>query len=397
MSAAPNCHAHLDAEYMTRALTLAEQGLYTTTPNPRVGCVLVKAGAVVAEGFHIRAGQGHAEINALAAAGAQAHGSSAYVTLEPCNHQGRTGPCSQALIDAGVVEVVYGMQDPNPQVAGQGLQRLRDAGIHVRGPVLESQALALNPGFIKRMLTGLPYVRCKLAMSLDGRTAMASGESQWITGSAAREDVQKLRARSCSIITGSGTVVADNPALTVRSPNIVHAVSQLGADSHPRQPLRIVVDSTLRTPLNAKILQQPNNTVFASTQNTSAHGGAAVWSLVNSTKNQHVDLAALIDQLGTRQHNEVLIEAGPTLAGAFMQAGLIDEVVIYMASKLMGSAGKPLFELPLSQMSQNIDLTLNSMTQVGNDWRIVAYPHNIAVPYAHNNIPTQEPVCSPEL
>lgn len=396
MSAHASNQEHIDAQHMARALTLAEQGLYTTTPNPRVGCVLIKAGAVVAEGFHVRAGHGHAEVNALAAAGSQAHGSTAYVTLEPCNHQGRTGPCSQALIDAGIAEVIYGMQDPNPEVAGQGLERLRQAGIRVRGPVLEPQALALNPGFIKRMLTGLPYVRCKLAMSLDGRTAMASGESQWITGSAAREDVQTLRARSCSIITGSGTVLADNPALTVRSPSIAHAVKALGLNSHLRQPLRVVVDGKLCTPLDAQILQQPQNTVFASLKNQSTHGNANVWPLVNAANNQHVDLNALISQLGALQHNEVLIEAGPTLAGAFMQAGLIDEIVVYMAGKLMGSTGKPLFELPLSQMRQNIDLTLNSMTQVGNDWRIVAYPHNVKVPYVHNNIPTLEPVCSPE-
>lgn len=405
---------HSDIQYMTRALQLAEQGLYTTTPNPRVGCVLVKAGHIVGEGFHLRAGLGHAEVNALAAANTQAQNATAYVTLEPCNHQGRTGPCSQALIDAGVSEVVYGMQDPNPKVAGQGLQRLKDAGITVRGPVLEQQAQALNPGFIKRMLTGLPYVRCKLAMSLDGRTAMASGQSQWITGSAAREDVQTLRARSCSIITGSATVLADNPALTVRSPRIIEAVAQATKTLNEnaqniRQPLRVVVDSQLRTPLNAQILHNPSHTVFASAQPANSHGEASVWCLPCHNK-PTVDLIALIKKLGQLQHNEVLIEAGPTLAGAFLQAGLIDEIVVYMAGKLMGSTGKPLFELPISQMSDNIDLTIASISQVGSDWRIVAHPQN-AFDQSHNthyhnacknntgpqpSAPIQEPTCSPE-
>ena len=224
---------HSDIQYMTRALQLAEQGLYTTTPNPRVGCVLVKAGHIVGEGFHIRAGLGHAEVNALAAANTQAQNATAYVTLEPCNHQGRTGPCSQALVDAGVSEVVYGMQDPNPKVAGQGLQRLKDAGITVRGPVLEQQAQALNPGFIKRMLTGLPYVRCKLAMSLDGRTAMASGESQWITGPAPRSAVQRLRARSSAVISGADTVLADGARLTVRAEERCNCGSAAWASSCP--------------------------------------------------------------------------------------------------------------------------------------------------------------------
>ena len=362
---------HGDLDCMNRALQLAELGMYTTTPNPRVGCVIVaENGDRVGDGYHLRAGQGHAEVNALAMAGLKARGATVYVTLEPCNHQGRTGPCSQALIDAGVAEVVYGMQDPNPLVAGQGLQRLRDAGITVRGPLLEEQAKALNPGFIKRMRTGRPYVRCKLAMSLDGRTAMASGESQWITGSHAREDVQKLRARSCSIITGAGTVLADNPALTVRSPAL---------GEHPRQPLRVVVDSQLRTPLDATILHDSTHTAFACAQDVNQHSKAAAWPLRQHNTTQ-VDLRALIETLGNKQHNEVLIEAGPTLAGAFLQAGLVDEIVVYMAGKLMGSTGKPLFELPISQMSQNIALNIIQIQPVGADWRIVAIPHNTLDP-----------------
>jgi diaminohydroxyphosphoribosylaminopyrimidine deaminase/5-amino-6-(5-phosphoribosylamino)uracil reductase len=351
-----------DSDFMQQALAQAALGLYSTTPNPRVGCVLVAAtGEVVGQGYHVRAGEGHAEVNALAAAGERARGATAYVTLEPCDHHGRTGPCSQALIDAGVAEVVYAMQDLNPLVAGKGLARLRRAGIAVRGPVLEAEAVALNLGFIKRMQTGLPYVRCKLAMSLDGRTAMANGESQWITGPAAREDVQKLRARSCSIITGAGTVLADNPLLNVRS---------LALGANPRQPLRIVIDSQLRTPTDAQIYAAPEQTVVATTQPVNLHGAVTAWSL----DGEKVDLAALIRRLGEQGHNEVLIEAGPALAGAFMVAGLIDELVVYMAGKLMGSTARPLVDLPLAHMADSIALNISAVQPVGDDWRIIAKP-----------------------
>lgn len=362
---------HGDLDMMNRAMQLAEYGLYTTTPNPRVGCVLVNDGDIVGEGYHLRAGQEHAEINALVMAGAKARGATAYVTLEPCNHQGRTGPCSQALIDAGVATVVYGMQDPNPLVAGQGLARLRDAGIAIQGPLLEGLAFELNPGFIKRMHTGLPYVRCKLAMSLDGRTAMASGESQWITGSEAREDVQKLRARSCSIITGVGTVISDNPSLNVRSPAV---------GENPRQPLRVIVDSQLRSPADATLFNDGQPAVIASSKNMTARNNTEVWSCVTD---EQVDLSWLIEKLGGLQHNEVLIEAGPTLAGAFLQAGLIDEIVVYMAGKLMGSRGKPLFELPLDTMSDTIALSIKGIQPVGHDWRIIVLPANTRSPLVY--------------
>lgn len=364
---------HGDLDAMTRALQLAERGLYTTTPNPRVGCVIVSEnGDVVGEGFHLRAGEPHAEINALNMAGNKADGATAYITLEPCNHHGRTGPCTEALIKAGIKHVVYAMQDPNPQVAGKGLARLREAGIAVAGPVMEDEARAINPGFIKRMQTGRPFVRCKLAMSLDGRTAMASGESQWITGMSAREDVQRLRARSCSIVTGAGTVLADNPSLTVRTP-------EAGPD--PRQPLRIVLDSRLRTPSDAKITQPVGTTVIASSIHTDQHAGCPIWELPADNEEQpEIDLLKLLNHLGTLEHNEVLIESGPTLAGAFLQAGLIDELVVYMAGKLMGSTGKPLFELPLETMKQNIGLTIRKIQPVGDDWRIIALPSNTQDP-----------------
>jgi diaminohydroxyphosphoribosylaminopyrimidine deaminase/5-amino-6-(5-phosphoribosylamino)uracil reductase len=369
-----------DLRAMTRALQLAEQGLFTTTPNPRVGCVILASdGDLIGEGFHLRAGQAHAEINALQMAGEKSRGALVYVTLEPCNHQGRTGPCSQALIDAGVSEVIYAMEDPNPLVAGQGIARLKAAGIRVRGPFLEAQARSLNIGFIKRMLTGRPYVRCKLAMSLDGRTAMASGQSQWITGSEARRDVQKLRAQSCCIVTGSGTVLADNPALSVRDPIL---------GPNPRQPLRIVLDSQLRTPLNAQILQKPEHTILVSTKAVKSHGEAIVWTLTSTASHtEHgVDLLKLLQKLGKEQHNDVLLEAGPTLAGAFLQAGLIDEIIVYIAAKLMGSLGRPLFDLPIHQMSDCIDLTLSGFSPVGGDWRVIARPSNTIDPLAMSDV-----------
>lgn len=250
----------LDSGYMQRALTLAERGLYTTDPNPRVGCLIVRDGKVVGEGWHLRAGEPHAERHALTMAGDAARGATCYVTLEPCSHTGRTGPCADALIAAGIIRVVAAMQDPNPLVAGQGLAKLRAAGISVECGLLEEQARALNPGFIKRMQTGLPLVRIKLAMSLDGRTAMASGESKWITGAAARRQVQRLRARSSAIVTGIGTVLADDPALTVR-------VEDGLANDYPgavRQPLRVVLDRKLRLPLDAKLLSEDGDVLVIS-------------------------------------------------------------------------------------------------------------------------------------
>ena len=350
-----------DEQWMARACDLALHGLNTATPNPRVGCVLVSpAGEVVGEGFHLRAGEPHAEVNALRAAGAAARGATVYVTLEPCNHQGRTGPCSQALIDAGVAEVVYGMEDPNPLVAGSGLARLRGAGVRVRGPVMEARARELNPGFIRRMTTGLPWVRCKLAMSLDGRTAMASGESFWITGEAARADVQSFRARSCAIVTGVGTLLRDDPSLTVRDPAF---------GDHPRQPLRVVVDSRLRTPPEARLLRTPGVAIATCAFNR-PQLGAEIWGM--PSRAGAVDLRALLEKLAQRDCNEVLVEAGPTLAGSFLREGLIDELVLYVAPRLFGSAARPLFDLPLQFLAQAVDLEIVDLRPVGRDWRYVA-------------------------
>ena len=240
----------LDAHYMARAIELARKGLYTTHPNPRVGCVIVRDGQVVGEGWHVRTGEPHAEVHALRAAGDQARGATAYVTLEPCSHYGHTPPCAEGLITAGVARVVAAMQDPNPDVAGRGLKRLVDAGIQVCSGVLEAQARALNPGFLKRMEHGLPFVRVKMAMSLDGRTAMANGESQWITGPAARSAVQRLRAQASVVLTGADTVLADGARLTVRGPEL-GLDPELTALALSRPPLRVLVDGRLRVPLDA--------------------------------------------------------------------------------------------------------------------------------------------------
>ena len=370
-----------DQRFMQRAIDLAERGLYTTSPNPRVGCVLVRAGRVIGEGYHVRAGLGHAEVNAIADARAKSsstEGAIAYVSLEPCFHFGKTPPCCEALIEAGVSRVVVAMQDPNPLVAGKGNQRLREAGIIVDSGVLEQQARALNPGFIKRMSVGLPWLRAKSAMSLDGRTAMASGESQWITGSAARSDVQRLRARSCAIVSGVDTVMTDNASLTVRAEQLGIEDKVHAALIAERQPLRVVLDSTMRLPAAANILSQPGHTVVvAAKENPRAqqaleNAGAEV--LIVPGQNGQVDLLALLKLLAEGQCNEVLLEAGPTLAGAFWQQQLIDEWSVYMAPTLLGSEARPLLDLPLTSMSQQQRLEICAIHPVGGDWRIDLRP-----------------------
>ena len=366
-----------DEHFMARAVNLARRGLFTTDPNPRVGCVLVRDGGIVGEGYHYRAGEPHAEPNALAVAGARAAGATAYVTLEPCCHQGRTPPCTEALIEAGVSEVVIGVTDPNPLVAGKGIRRLRDAGIRVTTGLLEKEIQDLNPGFARRMKTGRPYVRCKLAMSLDGRTAMASGESRWITGEAARLDVQRLRARSSAIVTGIGTVLADDPSLNVRAP--LSAFSGVRQASDLRQPLRVILDPGLETPPRARMLALPGETLIVTSRGDDVakerlmRRGAEVALLEGGAA--AIDLQALLDYLGGRDINELLIEAGPTLAGAALQAGVVDELVIYVAPHLMGSEARGLFNMPgLERMRDRIDLNLVDIRAVGEDIRITARP-----------------------
>ncbi len=367
----------LDRAYMARAVQLAGRGLYTTEPNPRVGCVLVKDGLIVGEGWHVRAGEGHAEVNALAMAGEAARGATAYVTLEPCSHFGKTPPCAEALVKAGVARVVAAMKDPNPLVAGRGLSRLRDEGIEVSCGLLEDEARALNPGFIKRMETGLPWVRIKLAMSLDGRTAMASGESRWITGPDARSDVQRLRARSGAVISGADAVLLDDSALTVRAGELGLPEDQAQAAAE-RQPLRVLVDGRLRVPLESKLFQQAGPVLVACRMvrgrvQDYGFAGAELVTLPDASGEQ-VDLRALLFELAERGCNEVLVESGAGLAGAFMRAGLADELIVYMAPKLLGSQARALFELPFDTMADAVDLEMTDMRAVGRDWRVTARP-----------------------
>lgn len=365
-----------DPVFMARALRLAERGLYTTMPNPRVGCVLVKHGQIIGEGWHYRAGEGHAEVNALAQAGEQARDATAYVTLEPCSHTGKTGPCSEALIAAGVARVVYAMEDPNPQVSGRGLEKLTAAGIEVAGPLLEDDARALNPGFVKRMEQKRPLVRCKLAMSLDGRTAMASGQSKWVTGRKAREDVQRLRAHSCAIISGIDTVLSDNASLTVRADELQLANAE---DAAAKQPLRVILDSRLRLTRNSEILNHPSPILLVHNGSDKNADKLAGWPehlelMALPGKEGRIDLLALVRELARRECNEVLVEAGATLAGSFLRLGLLDEIIVYMAPKLLGSNARPLFDLPLNTMAAALPLKIQNIRAVGNDWRITAVP-----------------------
>ncbi|WP_455216917.1 bifunctional diaminohydroxyphosphoribosylaminopyrimidine deaminase/5-amino-6-(5-phosphoribosylamino)uracil reductase RibD [Kaarinaea lacus] len=364
----------VDYEFMARAIRLAERGLYTTDPNPRVGCILVKQGNVIGEGWHERAGEPHAEIMALNSiegyAGTtsknEAKGAVAYVSLEPCCHHGKTPPCSDAFIEAGVSRVVVAMEDPNPRVAGKGIEQLRAAGIEVETGIMTAQAEALNPGFIHRMRHGRPYVRCKMAMSLDGRTAMASGESQWITGEAARRDVHRLRARSSAIVTGVSSVHADDPSMNARVEN-----------EEILQPLRVVLDSQLSMNSNAKMASLPGKTVVCTVSQDRKKIGELESSGIEVVQlgedNGKVSLVALMDYFNKQQVNEVMVEAGPTLSGAFLQAGYVDELVVYMAPSLLGGDARGLFSLPgLVEMKDQVNLDIIDMTAIGKDWRIRA-------------------------
>lgn len=352
-----------DRAAMARALELAGNGLCTTDPNPRVGCVLARDGRIIAEGWHERAGGPHAEPAALAMAGSAARGATAYVTLEPCSHFGRTPPCADALIAAGVAEVVYAMDDPNSEVSGRGAARLRGHGIKVRSGLMAGEAAALNPGYLKRRREGLPLVRVKLAASLDGRTALASGESQWITSEAARQDVQHWRARSSVVLTGIGTVLADDPSLDVRLPGAW------------RQPLRVVLDSRLRTPCVARTLGREGRVLVIGTQEEEARrraleqAGAEV-ALVPA-QGGRPDLGEVLRLLAARGANEVWVEAGAQLAGAFLQQAMFDELVLYLAPTLVGP-GRPLAELPpLQKLADRLRLRFAEVHPVGDDLRLV--------------------------
>ncbi len=355
-----------DAFYMARAINLAKRGRYTTDPNPRVGCVLVRDDLIIGEGWHVKAGQGHAEVEALKNA-ADAKGATAYVTLEPCSHHGKTPPCCDALIKAGVSRVVAAMQDPNPLVAGRGLEKLKAAGIEVCCGVLQEDALALNRGFIKRMTVHRPFVRSKLAMSLDGRTAMASGESQWITSAEARADVHRLRAESSAILTGINTVLADDPSLNAR------------IDEDVAQPVRVVLDTHLNMPVTGQMAKLPGRSLILTCtqdqqkQQTLQQAGFEVHQL--PCKNGRLDLHAVMDFLADQQINELLVEAGSVLNGTLLAEGLIDEYVIYMAPCILGDQGRGLFNLPgLEKMADKKQLKLRDVRQVGQDLKLTYTP-----------------------
>jgi diaminohydroxyphosphoribosylaminopyrimidine deaminase/5-amino-6-(5-phosphoribosylamino)uracil reductase len=368
-----------DQYYMAYALRLAEKGLWSTDPNPRVGCVIVNEGKIVGEGWHQVAGESHAEIHALQMAKEKAGGATCYVTLEPCCHQGRTPPCTEALIKAGIKRVVIAMTDPNPLVCNKGIEQLTRAGIVVDTGILSHEAEQLNPGFLMRMRHNRPYIRCKMAMSLDGRTAMASGESRWITSQDARCDVQCLRARSSAIMTGAGTVLSDDPRLTVREVELSHHLSLKSVVI--QQPLRVIVDTHLSMPTNAQMLSLPGKTVIFTANNNQKlkeileMAGAQVVCLPAGIE-QEVDLKALCYYLAQENEvNELLMEAGATLGGSMLRAGLIDELVIYMAPLLMGNKARGLFHLPdIEQLHQRVPLDITEIRAIGCDWRITAHP-----------------------
>ncbi|KPV95430.1 Riboflavin biosynthesis protein RibD [Pseudoalteromonas sp. P1-9] len=360
-----NRFSECDHKYMARAIELAKRGRFTTTPNPNVGCVLVKDNQIIGEGFHIQAGGPHAEVHALKMAGDNAKGATAYVTLEPCSHYGRTPPCAEGLIKAGVSRVVAAMVDPNPEVAGRGLKMLEDAGIETDFGLLNHEAEALNLGFLKRMRTNLPYVRCKLAASLDGKTALENGESKWITSSESRRAVQDLRAESCAVLSGADTVIIDNAKLNVRPDEL----TDLDAKHSTRQPIRVIIDSQNRLTPDLALFQQPSKIIIARTTLDKSHTWPHfVEQVVVDQNNSKVDLHALLSLLAERGVNLVLLEAGATLAGKMFEQKLVDELVLFMAPKLMGHSSKSLINLPtFTTMSQVPELEINTLKQVGQD------------------------------
>jgi len=369
-----------DRQFMQAALELAERGRYTTMPNPRVGCIIAQQDKVVGRGAHLRAGEQHAEVLALAEAGDNARGATAYVTLEPCSFSGRTGPCTEALINASVARVVYALEDPNPQLAGRGGDMLRSAGIVVAAGLLDAEAQEINRGFFKRMRQALPFVLAKTAVSIDGRTAMADGSSQWITGPAARQQVQQMRAQSCALVTGVGTVLEDNPSLTVRAQQLGQTIG--------RQPALVILDSSLRTPPGAKVivesLQSGREVLIACNDSADTariermtglgvevqqFARAAGSSSVTGAKPgaAQIELPGVLKALALRQYNEVLLEAGAGLLGSFIRQGLVDELAVFVAPKLLGATARPLAALDIESISDAINFSLLEASPVGDD------------------------------
>lgn len=393
-----------DHAYMSMALNLAQKGRFTAHPNPRVGCVLVKDDQIVGQGWHKQAGEPHAEVHALRQAEASAKGACAYVTLEPCSHFGKTPPCADALINAGIARVVVAMEDPNPNVAGMGLEKLKASGIDVVVGVLAEQSKSLNKGFVRRMESGLPWLSIKMAMSVDGRTAMASGESQWITGPHARSDVQRLRAESAAILTGIGTLLHDDAALTVRTSqfDVAHCSEDVSIEKDAEfdgvlldevvqhQALRVVLDSHARMPLDARLLKTESPVLWVISEAISLHSGqqaiadlAFVDVLRVPALSTPEGLNAVLVHLADIGCNEVLVEAGATLAGALVSAELWDELIVYMAPKLLGSDARPLLDMPITRMEHAKQLTLKDVRMVGNDVRLIYQALNETTPEAN--------------
>ncbi|XKM12807.1 bifunctional diaminohydroxyphosphoribosylaminopyrimidine deaminase/5-amino-6-(5-phosphoribosylamino)uracil reductase RibD [Orbaceae bacterium ac157xtp] len=362
-----------DTEFMNKALQLAALGRFTTSPNPNVGCVIVKDNQIIGEGYHKKAGQPHAEVYALQQAGAQADGATAYVTLEPCSHFGRTPPCADALIKAGVKRVVIAMQDPNPQVSGQGILRLREAGITVDVGLLTDKAEELNRAFLKRMRTGMPFVQLKLACSLDGKTAMASGESKWITSSQARQDVQLFRAQASAILSTRATVQADNASLTVRHAELPQTIQQYYSAETVRQPVRVIIDSQNKLTGNENIFKLSGETWIVSKSDREVKAPNSM-VLVEQSAQPNVDLKSLLKQLTDKQINSVWVEAGATLAGALIEQNLVDELIIYYAPKLLGHNAKNLAVLPnLTLLNDAPQFQFSSVQMIGDDLRCILH------------------------
>ncbi|MCW8332861.1 bifunctional diaminohydroxyphosphoribosylaminopyrimidine deaminase/5-amino-6-(5-phosphoribosylamino)uracil reductase RibD [Vibrio paucivorans] len=364
-----------DHQMMARALELAKRGIYTTAPNPNVGCVIVQNGEIVGEGFHHKAGEPHAEVHAMRMAGSRTQGATAYVTLEPCSHYGRTPPCAEGLINAKVAKVVCAMEDPNPKVAGRGIKMLQQAGIEVEVGLLREEALALNPGFIKRMKTGMPFVQLKMAASLDGQTALNNGQSQWITSPQARKDVQGFRAKAGAILSTSKTVVDDNATLNVRHSELPSQIKAVMSDEEVRQPTRVILDRTGQLDDSLKLWQAPGQILTVSHTDAS-HKQNAVATEVSVPLNTlgQLDLKETLSTL-SKQHdiNHIWVEAGATLARSLIEQQLVDEIVLYLAPKLMGSDGRGLFgALGLENMSDVLELDITDLRQVGSDIRVVA-------------------------
>ncbi|MEQ4693522.1 bifunctional diaminohydroxyphosphoribosylaminopyrimidine deaminase/5-amino-6-(5-phosphoribosylamino)uracil reductase RibD [Providencia manganoxydans] len=365
-----------DSIYMARALELAEKGRFTTSPNPNVGCVIVNNGEIVGEGYHQKAGEPHAEVHALRMAGEKAKGATAYVTLEPCSHHGRTPPCAEALINAGVSRVVAAMQDPNPQVAGRGLYMLSKAGIETASGVLMKQAEALNRGFLKRMRTAFPYIQLKLAASLDGKTALQSGESKWITSAAARKDVQMLRAQASAILSTSNTVLADDPSLTVRWNELPTDIQAIYPENALRQPIRIVLDNHNRVTAQHKVTQLEGECWLVRPKpEADVMWQGQVEQLAIPADDNGIDLVILMMQLAKRNVNSIWVEAGPILAGSLLKLGLVDELIVYIAPKLLGDTARGLVNFPaLAHLSDAPKFEFTDVQKVGDDLRVRLRP-----------------------